>query len=79
MEHVKTILPRVMKDLLKKVYEGRAPLHQKIAFLCNSRRAYHGNEEMQAECNKYLTLLYDEKYKILKEQSNERLENKVLY
>ena len=44
MEHVKTILPRVMKDLLKKVYEGPAPLHQKIAFLCNSRRAYHGNE-----------------------------------
>lgn len=79
MEHVKTILPRVMKDMLKKVYEGPAPLHQKIMFLCNSRKDYHGNDEMQAECNKYLTLLYDEKYKILKEQSNERLENKILY
>lgn len=75
MEHVKTILPRVMKDLLKRVYEGPAPIHQKIMFLINSRRDYHGNDEMQSECNKYLTLLYDEKYKMLKEQNNERLEN----
>lgn len=72
MYHIKEVIPTVIKDLIKKVYEGRASITQKITTLIITRRENHGNQEIQEECNKYLELLYDKKFEELK---NGRLEN----
>ena len=72
MYHIKEIVPTVIKDFIKKVYEGRASITQKIATLIITRRENHGNYDIQNECSKYLELLYEEKYERLK---NGRLEN----
>ena len=70
MERIKNIIPEAMVDLIKRVYEGNETIERKIAVLIVTRRNAHGNFKIQDECNKYLTLLYDEKYKHLEAQSD---------
>lgn len=64
MEKIDKIVPDAICDLIEKVYNGKDNINNKIASLIVTRRNAHGNEKIQNCCNKYLDLLYDEKYKI---------------
>lgn len=73
MTHIREAVDNAIIDLIKRFYEGRAPIHQKIAVLIVTRRENHGNDKIQDECSKYLELLYDEKYKMLEKQNEFRI------
>lgn len=64
MERIDKILPDAICDLIEKVYQGNDKIENKIASLIVTRRNAHGNDKIQNCCDKYLDLLYDEKYKM---------------
>lgn len=62
MELLSNVLDNAIINLIEKTYFGKTTIENKIAVLINTRRNAHGNDKVQDACNKYLTLLYDEKY-----------------
>lgn len=66
MVHIRDGVTNVMLELINKVYYGGETLRTKIAKLIEARRTFHGNEKIQNECSKYLTLLYDEQWESIK-------------
>ncbi len=62
MENNESIL-----ETIRKLYNSKGSVGQKIQGLINTRRSYHGNIEVQNECNRYLDKLYNLKYEDKKE------------
>lgn len=56
---------REMVKLIKLTYNSKGEIRQKIAFLINTRKSEKSNLIINA-CNKYLDLLYNQKYELLK-------------
>lgn len=56
---------REIIKLIKLTYTTKGDVRQKIALLINTRRVEKSNL-IQKACNKYLDLLYNQKYELLK-------------
>lgn len=75
MIHIKEVIDDVILDLMERVFNGRAPLKQKIAIMIITRRDYHGNKKVQDKCNEYLEVLYEESYRQAKREYELRISN----
>lgn len=68
---MKQKFPQSIEELVKMVYENKLnSLENKIKILIRSRATAPIGSELEHACNKYLTLLYKEKYRNLIRNTN---------